>query len=128
MNSLNVGLVMNFFIMHLNVIKERKKYKGKFNSRRDRDRNYLYANEDEESNEKGHSESDDELGFGDIKEDELDREIREERALVSQVENKSDWIVDNGCSHHMTGDMNKFVKFKIMMEVLLDLATMQPII
>ena len=46
------------------------------------------------------------------KEDVLDREIREERALVSQVEKKSDWIIDSGCLHHMTGDMNKFVKFK----------------
>ena len=47
-----------------------------------------------------------------IKEDNLDREIREEIALVTQVEKKSDWIIDNGCSHHMTGDMKKIVKFK----------------
>ena len=47
-----------------------------------------------------------------IKEDNLDREIREERALVTQVEKKSDWIIDSGCSHHMTGEMNKFVKFR----------------
>ena len=46
-----------------------------------------------------------------IKEDDLDREIKEERDL-SQVEKKSDWIIDSGCSHHMTGDMNKFVKFR----------------
>ena len=46
------------------------------------------------------------------KEDDLDREIREERSLVTQVEKKSDWIIDSGCSHHMTGDMNNFVKFK----------------
>lgn len=25
---------------------------------------------------------------------------------------KSDWIIDNGCSHHITGDMNFFVKFR----------------
>ena len=37
------------------------KCKGKFNSRRDRDRNCLYANEDEESDEEGQSESDDEF-------------------------------------------------------------------
>ena len=47
-----------------------------------------------------------------IKEDDLDREIREERALVTQVQKKSNWIIDNGCSHHMTSDMNKFFKFK----------------
>ena len=32
--------------------------------------------------------------------------------MVSQVERKYDWIIDSGCSHHMTGDMNKFVYFK----------------
>ena len=47
-----------------------------------------------------------------IKEDDLDREIREEKALVTQVEKKSIWIINNGCLHHMTGDMNKFFKFK----------------
>ena len=31
--------------------------------------------------------------------------------LISQVE-KKDWIIDSGFSHHMTGDMRKFVKFK----------------
>ena len=46
-----------------------------------------------------------------IKEDDLDREIREESVLISQVE-KKDWIIDSGCSHHMTGDMSKFVKFR----------------
>ena len=47
-----------------------------------------------------------------IKEDDLDREIKEERELILQVEKKYNWIIDNGCSHHMTSDMNKFVKFK----------------
>ena len=50
------------------------------------------------------------MGFIAIKEDDLDREIREERELISQVENKN-WIIDSSCSHHMTGNMNKFVKF-----------------
>ena len=31
--------------------------------------------------------------------------------LISQVERK-DCIIDSGCSHHMTGDMSKFVKFR----------------
>ena len=31
--------------------------------------------------------------------------------LISQVEKKY-WIIDSSCSHHMTSDMNKFVKFK----------------
>ena len=36
--------------------------------------------------------SEDELGFVAIKEDDLDREIREESELISQVE-KKDWII-----------------------------------
>ena len=28
------------------------------------------------------------------------------------MEKNCGWIIDSGCSHHMTGDMNKFVKFK----------------
>ena len=31
--------------------------------------------------------------------------------LISQVENKY-WIIDSNCSHHMSNDMKKFVKFK----------------
>ena len=46
----------------------------------------MYANEEDESD---HSRSDDDLAFVAIKEDDLDREIREERALISQVEKKS---------------------------------------
>ena len=55
--------------------------------------------------------SEDELGFVAIKEDDLDREIKEESVLISQVE-KKDQIIDSGCSHHMIGDMRKFVKFR----------------
>ena len=51
------------------------------------------------------------MGFIAIKEDDLGKEIREESALISQVERKN-WIIDSGCLHHMTGDMRKFVKFK----------------
>ena len=87
-----------------------KKYKRNFKPRRPRD--YLYANEDDESKERVQSESDDELGFVVIKEDTFEIEIREEKALVSQVENKFDWIIKSGCSHHMTGDINKFFKFR----------------
>ena len=49
---LSVGLVMNMVILHLNVLKERKKIRGKFKPRRAKDRNCLYANEDEEYDEK----------------------------------------------------------------------------
>ena len=47
-----------------------------------------------------------------IKEDDLDREIRKERALIYQVERKANWVIDSSCSHHMIGDMNKCFKFR----------------
>ena len=43
--------------------------------------------------------------------DDLDREITEASVLIWQVQ-KKDWIIDSGCSHHITGDMSKFVKFR----------------
>lgn len=67
----------------------------------------MYANEEDGYDEQAVSDSGDEIGFVAIKE-----ESPEEMALISQVEKKSDWIIDNGCSHHMNGDMNKFVDFK----------------
>ena len=89
---------------------KKKEVKGRFKPRRPR--NSLYANEKEEEEEESNQrKSEDELGFVAIKEDSLDKEIREESTLISQVERK-DWIIDSGCSHHMTGDMRKFVKLK----------------
>ena len=41
----------------------------------------------------------------------LRKKIREESVLILQVE-KKDWIIDSGCSHHMTSDIRKFVKLR----------------
>ena len=67
----------------------------------------MYANEEDDCDFQEISSSDDEIRFVAIKE-----ESPKKMALVSQVEKKSDWIIDSGCSNHMTGDMNKFVNFK----------------
>ena len=56
--------------------KREKKYKGNHKPRKDRD--YFYANEEDDSNEKALSVSDDEIEFVEIKE-----EIPEKVALVS---------------------------------------------
>jgi hypothetical protein len=48
-----------------------------------------------------------EIGFLAIKEEEP---VCEEKTLVSHVEKKSEWIIDSGCSHHMTSDRHNFVK------------------
>ena len=61
--------------------KRQNKYKRRFWSRRPR--NCLYVNEEEEEDESDQSRSEDELGFVAIKEDDLDRQIREESALIS---------------------------------------------
>ena len=67
----------------------------------------LHTNEENDSIEKVVSASDDEIGFVEIREESLDKV-----PLVLQVEKKSNWIIDSGCSHHMTGDMNNFFDFK----------------
>ena len=61
--------------------KRERKFKGRFKSRRPR--NCLYANEEEDEEEYEQSRREDELGFVAIKEDDLDREIREESVLIS---------------------------------------------
>ena len=73
--SLNVGLVMNLVIMHLIILKE-KNYRENFKPRRDRE--CLYANEENDSNEQAVSFNDDGIQFGEIKE-----ESSEKEALVS---------------------------------------------
>lgn len=35
-----------------------------------------------------------------------------EKALAAKVEEKGEWVIDNGCSHHMTSDKRKFVSME----------------
>ena len=39
--------------------------------------------------------------------DELDED--EATALMNCMNKNDKWIIDNGCSHHMTGDNSKFI-------------------
>ena len=48
----------------------------------------------------------DEIVYITIK-DEYDEE-EEKMALISHVSKNDTWIIDSGCSHHMTGDRTKF--------------------
>ena len=96
--------------------KRERKFKGRFKPRRPI--NCLYTNEEEEEEEESNqSRSEDELGFVAIKEDDLDREIREESVLISQVEEK-DWIIDNDFSLTWMVIWASFSKSKAMMEEL----------
>ena len=35
-----------------------------------------------------------------------------EKSLVAQIEEKDEWVIDSGCSHHMKGDKRKFVSLE----------------
>ena len=41
--------------------------------------------------------------------DELDED--EATTLVTCINKNDKWIIDSGCSHHMTGDKSKFIAF-----------------
>ena len=96
-------------IMHLSVLKEKGSVR-EYLDLEDLDNSYMLMKKKKKKN-LIKIKSEDELGFIAIKEDDLDKEIREESVLISQFE-KKDWIIDSGCSHHKTSDMNKYVKFK----------------
>lgn len=76
-----------------------KKFKGK-------GRKHCYVAVDEGVTDEESEDEDDNEGivFVAVKE-----ELYDEKGLVSHVENSNEWIIDSGCSHHMTGDKSKFL-------------------
>ncbi|GLJ34627.1 hypothetical protein SUGI_0696480 [Cryptomeria japonica] len=45
-----------------------------------------------------------------MKEDDTEQVIKnEEKALAEKFEDKDEWVIDNGCSHNMTGDKENFL-------------------
>lgn len=48
-----------------------------------------------------------------LKEDEPEPVIKnEEKALAAKVEDNDEWVIDSGCSHHITGDKRKILSLK----------------
>ena len=57
--------------------------------------------------------SEDEIVYIAVKdESNNDNEEDDEMALISHVRKNYTWIIDSGCSHHMTGDKEKFENFE----------------
>lgn len=39
-------------------------------------------------------------------------DVSDKKALVSCFDNSNEWIIDSGCSHHMTGERSKFLSLE----------------
>ena len=75
-----------------------------------------YIVEEENSNE-----NDDEVVYVAMKDD---SDEDEEIVLVTYMNKNEKWIIDSGCSHHMTRDKVSPLPLLDMMEIVLDLVTM----
>ena len=62
-------------------------------------------------NSKDFDNSEDEIVYIVVKDD-SDNDEENKMALISHVSKNDTWIIDNGCSHHMTGDKTKFDHFE----------------
>ena len=54
--------------------------------------------------------SEDEIVYIVVKDDADDE--RDNMEIISHVRKNDTWIIDSGCSHHMTGDRTKFEYFE----------------
>ena len=56
--------------------------------------------------------SEDEIVYIAIKDEFDNNEEEDEMTLISHVRKNDTWIIDSGCSHHMTGDKETFENFE----------------
>ena len=88
--------------------KEGSKYKDYKNRREDDKKDYKDKGKKCYIAEEDSNDNDDEVFYVAMK-DQSDEE--EPTALVTCMNKNYRWIIDSGCSHHMTGDKSKFVNF-----------------
>lgn len=70
-------------------------------------RNCFVAVDEGVTDEESEDEESEDIVFVAVKED-----VSDKKALVSYFDNSNEWIIDNGCSHHMTGDWSKFLSLE----------------
>ena len=56
--------------------------------------------------------SEDEIVYITVKDESDNDEEEDNMTLISHVRKNDTWIIDSGCSHHMTGDKKKFEHFE----------------
>ncbi|GLJ58731.1 hypothetical protein SUGI_1472430 [Cryptomeria japonica] len=90
--------------------KKDNQYRGHRDFRR-RDRKTCLVADEVSNDDKSNETDTEEVVYVAVK-DGSDEERYEEKALVTHINNNDSWIIDSGCSHHMTGDKHKFVKLE----------------
>lgn len=78
-----------------------KKFKG------GNQRNCFVAVDEGVTDEESEDEESEDIVFVEVKED-----VSNKKALVSRFDNSNEWIIDSGCSHHMTSDWSKFLSLE----------------
>lgn len=78
-----------------------RKYKG------GNRRNCLVVVDEGVIDEESQDEENEDIVFVVVKE-----EVSDKKALISCIDNYNEWIIDNGCSHHMTSDWRKFLSLE----------------
>ena len=85
--------------------KEGRKYKNK---REDNNKDYKDKSKRCYIVEEYSDENDDEVVYVAMKDEPDEDEVT---TLVTYMNNNDKWIIDSGCSRHMTGDKSKFIIF-----------------
>lgn len=70
-------------------------------------RNYFVAVDEGVTDEESEDEENEDIVFVAVKED-----VAKKKALVSRFDDSNEWIIDSGCSHHMTSNQSKFLSLE----------------